>query len=77
MVPSIIWSFVKVSSAPNTKFETIAETIEITNQMEDVKDIATFKTVEQSIQKYYNIGDEEERNSLAVSLEILQLHFAV
>ncbi len=37
----------------------VGEVLEITNQMEDVKDISTFKTVEQIIQRYYNIIDNQ------------------
>ena len=33
----------------------VGETIEVTNQLEDVTDISDFKNVEQCIQKYYNM----------------------
>lgn len=37
----------------------VGEVIEITNEIEDVNNIATFKTVEKCIQKYYNILNNE------------------
>ena len=40
----------------------IGDVIEITNQVEDVKDITTFKTVELCVQKYYNMLNDESSN---------------
>lgn len=59
----IVMILLNLKSNDNTDIQNldgdVGEVIEITNEIEDVDDIAKFKTVEQCIQRYYNIINNE------------------